>query len=128
MQSKKIKWLVYTVMVGLIPIITRFFAWAITTPGTADMFVSSDFMAFGLMLHISNINELEHLSVDPKWKTVQNGMSIIFITCYGVLLTSSLIGAKVIDNSILLVISVILSAVSFGLSYSIYYYLERLGV
>lgn len=128
MRSKKIKWLIYTVMVGLIPIIARIFSWLITTQNTLEMFVASDFVAFGLVLHISTINEIEHLSVDPEWKTIQNGISVMAITFYGVLLTAALIGGSAINSKILLSVSIIMAFISTGLSYSIYYHLERIGV
>lgn len=128
MSSKKIKWLVYTVLVGLIPILCRLFAWLITKEGTLDVLAASDFIAFGLVLHISNINEIEHLaSVGSSWKTVQNGFSIMFIACYSVLFSVTLIGDSVVSKAALLNLSIFLSIISFLISYSVYYYLEQLG-
>ena len=70
MENKKTKWLIYTVVFGLIPIISRLLVWGVTQHGTVSAFATSDFIAFGLILHISNINEIEHLSDDNKsWKT-----------------------------------------------------------
>ena len=66
MENKKIKWLIYTVLVGLIPIISRFLVWGVTQAGTVSILAASDFIAFGLILHISNINEIEHLSDSDK--------------------------------------------------------------
>ena len=62
MENKKIKWLIYTVLVGLIPILSRLLIWLVTKEGTVEMLNASDFVAFGLVLHISNINEIEHIS------------------------------------------------------------------
>ena len=84
--DKKTKWLIYTVLVGLIPILSRIFVWSVTEAGVVSLIMASDFIAFGLILHISNINEIEHLADDEKsWKTVQNGVSIAFIAFYSVL-------------------------------------------
>jgi hypothetical protein len=128
MSARKIKWLVYTVLVGLIPIFSRLFAWLITKEGTLDLFAAADFIAFGLVLHISNINEIEHLqNVSSQWKTAQNGFSITFIACYSVLFSVTLIGGGIVSQKALLNVSVFLSIVSFLISYSVYYYLERVG-
>lgn len=128
MQEKKIKWLIYTVLVGLIPVIARMVAWGVTKSGMVDFVTASDFVAFGLVLHISNINEIEHLqSVDESWKTKQNGCSIIFIALYSVMFTFGLIGDKIIDKMPMLICSIILSVISFLLSYSVYHYLVRSG-
>ena len=51
--------------------------------GIVEMLAPPDFIAFGLVLHISIINELEHLSpAHQTWKTVNNGISVIFIALY----------------------------------------------
>lgn len=85
MNNKKAKWLAYTVLVGLIPILCRMIAWLVTKSGTVELLASSDFVALGLVLHISIINEMEHISDDERdWKTIQNGVSIAFIAAYGV--------------------------------------------
>lgn len=89
MGSKKIKWLIYTVLVGLIPILSRLIVWVVTKEGSVDLLSPSDFVAFGLVLHISNINEIEHFSgVEREWKTSQNGISIAFIAFYSVRATA----------------------------------------
>ncbi len=65
MENKKVKWLIYTVLVGLIPILSRFLVWGVTEPGIVSFITASDFIAFGLILHISNINEIEHPDPHP---------------------------------------------------------------
>jgi len=62
MTDKKTKWLIYTVLVGLIPILSRLLVWLVTNTGTVNILSPSDFVIFGLVLHISNINEIEHFS------------------------------------------------------------------
>ena len=58
-----------------------------------DILNAPDFVAFGLILHISNINEIEHFNDSERsWKTIQNGLSIVFILFYGVLFACSLLG------------------------------------
>lgn len=111
-------------MVGLIPILSRFIVWIVTKQGTVDLFNGGDFVAFGLVLHISNINEIENINLpDRAWKTAQDGISIVFIVFYGVLFTLTLLAgspSSVVDLKITKYSSMILSGVSFLISYSVY--------
>lgn len=126
MENKKIKWLIYTVLVGFIPIISRLLAWSVTKDGLIEMLSPADFIVFGLVLHISNINEIEHFSeMEHDWKTIYNGLSIAFIAFYSVLLTISLITGDSVNINSLTYCSISLSTVSFMLSYSIYYKLSK---
>lgn len=121
MGCKKIKWLIYTVLVGLIPILSRLMVWVVTKEGSIDLLSPSDFVAFGLVLHISNINEIEHFSdVEQEWKTSQNGISITFIAFYSVLFALTLVGKTIVDVQAITICTIILSAVSFLISYSVY--------
>jgi hypothetical protein len=122
LSNKKIKWLIYTVVIGLIPILARLLI-SFITEGKIDYINSSDIIIFGLILHISNINELEHYTKDTDWKTIQNGMSIVFIILYAILLVAVLfseIEPNIIKNELINYISIPLSIVSFLISYSIY--------
>lgn len=121
MGNKKIKWLIYTVLVGLIPILSRLMVWLVTKEGSIDLFSPSDFVAFGLVLHISNINEIEHFSgMEREWKTAQNGISITFIAFYSVLFALILIGENIVDVNAIKICTMVLSVVSFLISYSVY--------
>ena len=86
-------------------------------------FAPADFVAFGLVLHISNINELEHVSAQNKsWKTVQNGVSVIFIALYSVLFAVLLLAEKnpkLVNANSLLICVAMLAVTSFLLSLSI---------
>lgn len=110
-------------LVGLIPIFSRLLVWLVTVNGTVNLLSATDFISFGLILHISNINEIEHItSEETSWKTVQNGVSIMFIAFYSVLFalallnnnTPVIIKARIIDYC-----SVILATISFIISYSV---------
>ena len=121
MQNKKTKWLIYTVLVGLIPVIARLFIWLVTKEGSVDIFAASDFIVFGLVLHISNINEIEHFSAQKEqWKTIQNGGSIAFIAFYSILFAINLIGERIVDVEAITKCAIGLSVVSFFISYSVY--------
>lgn len=121
MGSKKIKWLIYTVLVGLIPILSRLIVWLVTKEGSVNLFSPSDFVAFGLVLHISNINEIEHFSgIQKEWKTAQNGISIAFIAFYSALFALTLIGENIVDVNAITICTMVLSVVSFLISYTVY--------
>lgn len=124
MNHKKAKWFTYTVLVGLIPVASRFFIWLVTN-GNTDLVNASDFIALGLVLHVSNINELEHVSKRSllSWKTAQNGISIAFIAFYSSFFCLTLLAEKVviIDTFNVLMITAGMAVVSLFLSYSIYH-------
>jgi len=129
MENKKIKWLIYTVLVGFIPILSRLLVWLVTTKGI-DLFAASDFVAFGLVLHISNINEIEHYMRDRSWKTAQNGISIAFIAFYSVLFALTILGGNnsSIDIGTTKMCAMILALVSFVISYSVYDRLSKVSI
>lgn len=128
----KVKWLTYTVLVGLIPFFSRLLIFFLTASRNIDLlFNPSDFVAFGLILHISNINELEHSNLEKKsWKTIQNGLSIVFIAAYSVLFVIAVIedtiSPGVFNQTAVRVSPMILSIPSFALSYSIFDRLAKL--
>ncbi|MGF1710107.1 hypothetical protein L4C37_05910 [Vibrio kagoshimensis] len=78
--SKLTKWLCYTVIIGLIPIGLRF-AFSILIDGFAPI-SASEYIALGFVLHISILNELEHMTGDETWKSVSNVFSICAIVMY----------------------------------------------
>lgn len=121
MQTARTKWLAYTVLVGLLPIFSRFLVWLVTKEGSIEPFSPQDFIAFGLVLHISNINEIEHLvGADRSWKTAQNGISACLIAIHGVLFCLTLIGGDVIDRQAIMYCVAIIALASLGLSYSLF--------
>jgi len=131
MENKKIKWLIYTVLVGLIPILSRLLVWTVTEPGVVSLITASDFIAFGLILHISNINEIEHLSDKEKsWKTIQNGTSIVFIAFYSVLFALVMVSEGIpsfIDASVIKKCTVGLACVSFIISFSVFHRISNIA-
>jgi len=49
LNNKQVKWLIYTVLVGLIPIFLRLMIYFVTD-GSISIFSASDFIAFGIVL------------------------------------------------------------------------------
>ena len=124
--NKKTKWLIYTVLVGLIPFLSRLTIFIVSNNRDLDFLINAaDFVAFGLVLQISNINELEHLDSEEKdWKTIQIGTSIVFIAIYSLLFSLTLISTgnpnSGFDEWSIKWCTIALSTVSFLLSYSVY--------
>lgn len=130
-RFSKSKWLAYTLLVGLIPLLTRLLAWTTTAAGKVGAVAAPDFLAFGLVLHISIINELEHLPAKQReWKTIQNGTSLIFIALYSALYALTIIGersANLIDADLMLTGSGVLALISTLLSWSVFHRLSNLS-
>lgn len=131
MENKKVKWLIYTVLVGLIPILSRLLVWGVTESGVVSVITASDFIAFGLILHISNINEIEHLSEDElSWKTIQNGISIAFIAFYSVLFAIIMVSEGIpsfIDIDVIQKCTVGLAFISLMISFSVFHRISVLA-
>lgn len=116
MQNKQVKWLIYTVFVGLIPVLLRILISNIAKTDDISILVPTDVISFGFVLHISIINEIEHINGDDPWKTVINGISILFLTLYG-----SFSGVLILanENNTLIDIRATLILVSFLASISL---------
>ena len=129
MKFSKSKWLAHTLLVGLIPILIRLLAWFTTTNGSIRALAEPDLITLGLIIHISVINELEHLTTRrQEWKTIQNGLSIVFIVLYSVLYTVTIIGERssyLIDENALLFVSTFLVLTSAGIGLTVFHRLAR---
>lgn len=123
---KKTKWLIYTVIIGLIPFLIRTFIWLFDKTATVNYWLNeSDFIVLGLVLHLTNINELEDRDIEDKiWKTKNIGISVIFISVFAAILAIVTYGDfKVntdLDKTMIKGSSIILAVVSFIFSFSIY--------
>lgn len=121
MISSNNKWLIHTLLIGLIPVFTRLLVWASSTTGTVTPLATADFTALGLVVHVSILNEMGYLRIsDPAVKALLNALSILFITCYGTLYALTALSERnteLIDTQIILPIGMALSLLSamFGL-------------
>lgn len=129
MTTSKSKWLAYTLLVGVIPMVTRLLVWITTTPGKVSALNAQDFLILGLVLHASLINELEHIPLkDWDWKTLQNGSSLFFIALYSALFATTIIGERnpdLIDTSVMLSISIVVAVWSMVLGFSVFHRLAK---
>jgi hypothetical protein len=103
---KKTKWLIYTVIIGLIPFLIRtFIALFDKSRSVAFWLNETDFIVLGLVLNLTNINELEDKDIENKvWKTKNIGISVIFIALFSAIFAivtySDFKGNPDIDKSI----------------------------
>lgn len=130
MDQKKAKWLIYTVIVGLIPIVLRFIFWCLLTNKEWKFIINpADFVLFGMVLHVSVINELEHYEANDKsWKTLQMGTSIVAIMVYSGLLMTTMIAevnAQILDISAIRAISALFILASIFLGYAVHHRLSQ---
>ena len=131
-NMKRTKWLIYTVLIGLIPFFIRSFISLIDKTATIDYWLNeTDFIILGLVLNLTNINELEDRTFDDMlWKTKKIGFSIISIAFFSAILAivtyTDFKKNPDLDRMILKECSIVLAIVSFIFSFSIYNRLNTL--
>ncbi len=123
---KKTKWLIYTVIIGLIPFLIRSFIALFDKTATFNYWLNeADFIVLGLVLNLTNINELEDRDFEDKiWKTKNIGFSVIFIALFAAIFAivtyADFKANPDINKSMVKGCSICLALVSFIFSYSIY--------
>ena len=132
MANRIAKWLIYTVAVGFIPVLLRLLVWLISQDRSGvDLFNALDFIVLGLVLQISNINEIEHLyDSERTWKTTHNGISIILIVFYSALFVFYLLGESIpdsIDDAAVKNLAMATALPSIVLSFMVYYRVSKLA-
>lgn len=129
----KTKWLIYTVIIGLIPFLVRTFIVLFDKTATIDYWLNeTDFIGLGLVLNLTNINELEDKVFDSKvWKTKNIGISVVFIALFSSILaiiTYADFKHNIdVNKEMVKACSIGLALVSFIFSYSIYNRLNALS-
>lgn len=119
MGERTVNWLVYTCLIGLIPVIARFLLWAMSSSNVEPLAIS-DWVSFGLVLHTVNISEISRTRhADPRWTSVHNGVSIIFLVLYGLILFTTIVPTTSMNPRALLFATIGLSAASFFLSLAV---------
>jgi len=123
---KKTKWLIYTVLIGLIPFLIRTFVFLFDKTATIDYWINeTDFIVLGLVLNLTNINELEDKDFEDKiWKTRNIGFSVISIALFSAILAIVTYSDFKINPDLNKIVvkscSIGLALISFIFSYSIY--------
>ncbi len=130
---KKTKWLIYTVIIGLIPFLIRSFICLFDKTSTLNYWINeTDFIIFGLVLNLANINELEDKELDDRlWKTKNIGFSVIqiviFSAIFSIVTYSDFKSSTDINFVTVKTCSILLAFVSFVFSYSIFNRINTVG-
>lgn len=127
MRKPILRWLIYTCLVGLIPVLARLFVWSVAD-NSVQAFSISDIVAFGLITHISTINEIQHIKNEESesWITIHSGVSIVFITIYSLILGITIYDVGPINEIKLLFNTAIMAITSFVLCLGIFFRLTLL--
>lgn len=100
-SERKILWLVYTVLFGMVPIIMRLIAFAMVNGGKIAPFSSSDFISLGIVLHVSLLAETRYNEHhEAYWKKAVAGISVFAVIMYAVLYIFSLLSDVLPDINI----------------------------
>lgn len=120
----KLRWLIYTVIFGMTPILLRVLVGLLITGEKEVALISApDFIAFGIVLQVSIFNEIRyHELSDADWKHRMMGVSALFMLFYSglyvMLLMSEVFNG--INVRAILYSSIVCSAVSFLLCLCFY--------
>ncbi len=120
-----IKWIVYTVLLAMTPILMRLLVAILVTSETQFRWLSeSDIATFGLILAVTNVSTLETATnIEATWKTQSMGISLFLISAFATLFAIACfqeLQQGVFDRSRVLWANIILSLVSVGYSYAIW--------
>lgn len=120
-------------IIGLIPFLIRSFICLFDKTSTLSYWLNeTDFIVFGLVLNLSNINELEDKKIENQlWKTKNIGLSVIqiviFSAIFSIVTYSNFKSNTDLNEITVKSCSIILAAVSFIFSYSIFNRINILG-
>lgn len=127
MGERAVNWLIFTCLIGLIPVIARLAVWTVSVSDVEPVAIS-DLVAFGLVLHSANINEISRLkNPDPRWTTINNGLSIVFLVLYALILFTTILPSDKLDSNALLQSTIALAMVSFLLSLVVLHRMRAFG-
>lgn len=128
------RWFFYTVIVGALPLIIRWFMLLfIENPSNSKFINPIDFVFLGLTLNLNNINVLNSMTcTDEKFLSFRENstwwstLSIIFLAInLSVLYIDSFMSVKVLNGFTLNIVSILLCVVSLVYSYRIIFKLNQ---
>ncbi|WP_312423201.1 hypothetical protein [Epilithonimonas sp.] len=109
-------WLLFTVFIGLIPILARFFTVKFFMLTDVVLISPVDIIVFGIVLHVSIINEINRYRKDEDWRLIALGLSVLFIIGYAVLLAIAICSESKnipVNTTLLLISTKVLATISF---------------
>ena len=129
----KMKWFIYTVLLGLSPALIRIVISVLTSgQNNLQCLNEADLVTYGLVLTITNINIVEHNDhVDPNWKIVQVGMSLLLLIFFVSIFAVSCIAQadpSLFSRGKIIVASFIPASATTFLSYSVVDHISKLDM
>lgn len=136
-----IRWIIYTVLVGFLPILVRLLVYLISNHQTDTVcFTPVDIVFLGLTLNISNINEVnnlrsfnkekEDIDVVSNYRDLFVGFSTFFIILLaislGALYIEEMTAYNIINNTTALIGATFLGLVSLVFSFIVMYNILKL--
>ena len=122
-------WLIFTVLIGLLPIIARITAVNIFMLKDVVTISPVDIIVFCIVLHVSILNELNNFQKDNEWRLIAIGISTLFIIGYVLLLSAAICSESkslAINIDLLLNASIYLAIISFIQCFVILYHYRKI--
>lgn len=121
---RKTKWIIYTVLIGLMPFLIRLFVFMLSANREWGLlFNPVDFIFLGLTLNLTNLNELNNEKLEPILKLKFEGYSVIQIILLsgilGILYFAEQSQKDILDKTIALVCAIACCLLSFIFSNAI---------
>lgn len=121
---RKTKWIIYTVLIGLMPFLIRLFVFILSANREWGLlFNPVDFIFLGLTLNLTNLNELNNEKLEPILKLKFEGYSVIQIILLsgilGILYFAEQYQKDILDKTIALVCAIAFCLLSFIFSNAI---------
>lgn len=123
LSERKILWLIYTVLFGMVPILIRLFVASLVNGDKISWVSASDFISLGIVMQISILAEIRYNeSSGSAWKSAIIGISVLAIIFYAALFAFALLGEVNMDINQLAVLSmsILMSICSFLLCWAVY--------
>lgn len=126
------RWLLFTVIFGMIPIFFRMIVYGfVDGDKTVEPFSAADFIAFGIVLQVSVFNEMKFVQdEDDQWRRLFMGSAALFLTFFSglyLLVLFSEINSNV-NLALILIVSAALDIVSVLLYWAVYDRLSASGI
>lgn len=123
LSEKKVLWLIYTVLFGMVPIFIRVFVASLVNGDKIAWVSASDFISLGIVMQISILAEIRYTeSSESGWKSAITGISALAIIFYAALFAFALLGEvnQDINKGAVLSMSMLMAFGSFLLCWAVY--------
>ena len=123
LSERKVLWLIYTVLFGMVPILIRLFVASMVNGDKIAWVSASDFISLGIVMQVSILAEIRYTeSGQSGWKSAITGISALAIVFYAALFAFALLGEinSDIKQGAVLSVSILMAISSFLLCWAVY--------